>query len=194
MKGGLLAWFIINLPFPFMETLGHGTKCISICFGMIFLSMIMALIIKYMFYKVVAIAYGYNMLTANDELYLTDYPVNPINIVGVIRYKKEKGKPIDWKKMGEKYLDVTLNPPAQRMFEIVVKKWGKYFLRRATPEEWKNHYCKTNFGIIDDITSKEELHEFGVKIKLVVTHNPGDMPFHAFLCPNFSEDEFAMIL
>ena len=100
---------------------------------------------------------------------------------------------MDTDKIARVFLDRMLKHPQKRSYEIMVKKWGKYFSRKPTPYEWANNFSIWNFGIIEDITSEEEAQEFCVKMKLVVTHNDGDMPHHFFLCPNYSETEMAIL-
>ena len=46
---------------------------------------------------------------------------------------------------------------------------------------------------MEDIRSVEDANEFCLKMKACLTHNDGDMPIHFFLCPNYSQTEFAVI-
>ena len=190
---GLLVWCIKYLPFPFMEIVGHGTKCIFMSFGMMFVALVGALAVKDVFYRVVALVHGYEIMEAHDELYLYDLPVNRINVTGGVVFQKKKGEKFDAMKVSKIFLDRFLRPPMRRNIDIIVKKWGKYFLRRPTPEEWRDTYSKTNFAIIDDIKTEQEAVDFCLKMKATVTHQDGDMPLRFYLCPNFSETEFAIL-
>lgn len=132
----VLVFLIKYAPFPFMDTLGHGPKCLFYCGVMGNIALIGALFVKYLFYQVVGFVYGLEHLQATDDLYLFDSPVNPINIPGYVVFKKEKGKVDDWDKVFDTFISRYDRDPKCRNFLKVEKKFGKYFLKKQTKEEW----------------------------------------------------------
>ena len=52
-----------------------------------------AIFLKFLFYKTIGIFYGLEMMTANDEFWLFDYPINPINVPSYLVFKRTKISP-----------------------------------------------------------------------------------------------------
>lgn len=85
-KFGALPWLIVNLPFPM--ALGHGFKCISICFWFIIPSFIFGCIFKLWVYWAIAFLLGMEPLHLMDSFWIYDTPANPINVPEVLVFKK----------------------------------------------------------------------------------------------------------
>lgn len=79
--------------------------------GVLYASVIVALILKNIFYRLVALYHGYNLLDPSDDIYLYDIPINPINIPAGIIFKKEPGKEVDTQKIAKAFLDRILKAP-----------------------------------------------------------------------------------
>lgn len=128
-KLNLLGLLIKNVPFPLVQLFGHGPKCIAMTMTVMINSLLAAVFVKYLFYRVVALVYGYESLYFSDDFYLYDLPVNPINIPGYLVFKKEKGKQYDWDKIMETVFGRYSKEPSSRNFMKIEKKFGKYFLK-----------------------------------------------------------------
>lgn len=127
---GVLVYCIKYAPFPFLEIVGHGTKCIAYSFGVMQASFIIAVYVKLAFYRIIAWLNGYQILYSSDDLYLYDVPVNSVNIPGCLTFKKEKGEKLDSTKIAQVFLERYLGKYQKRNFVKIVKKWGKYFMRK----------------------------------------------------------------
>ena len=55
----VLVFCIKYLPFPLVGLLGHGPKCIFMCFSMMISSVLTALYVKKILYKLIALYYGF---------------------------------------------------------------------------------------------------------------------------------------
>lgn len=165
----VLVLLIRYAPFPLVQLVGHGPKCIFMTLTMMWASLISAIMVKQLFYVVVAWMYELEPLQPQDEIHLYDLPVNPINIPGYMVLKKEKDKVYDWDKLYDTLKNRYHWDPECRNFMKVEKKFGKYFLKKQTHEEWEAS-VKRQTGIVDDITSEEEAIEFALKLKTITTH------------------------
>ena len=83
--------------------------------------------------------------------------------------------------------------PNHRSFVKIHKFIGKYYYEIL--KGWALANAKrSNTGVIDDIHSEEEALEFALKLKACGSgHQPGGIPQHYYLLPNFSATEMALI-
>lgn len=87
-KMQLLVFLIKHMPFPLVGLLGHAPKCIFMTICMMNTSILGAIYVKSMFYRIVAWHFGYENLQLSDDMFLFDIPANPINIPGYMMFKK----------------------------------------------------------------------------------------------------------
>jgi len=127
-------------------------------------------------------------LTANDELWLYDFPINPVNVPSFLVIKKTNTDP-----------EVMF----QKMFKAIgrdhrcgvkmVKIFGKYYFKRLNDEEYAK-YIKVYCGIKPEITSEKEAIEFALKMKSLEGKSFDMCTCRAFYLPNFSETESAYLV
>ena len=143
--------------------------------------------VKWVIYCIAAKMMGYLILTPMCEFYLHDVYANPINCASLMIFHRPEGKPEDIIKT------ITDRMVAKdRAQSIIVKKWGRYFLKPSNEEE-KKIWRKEHSGIIEDIKTDQEALDFAMKWKLVKTKDPGDYPNDIFYIPYLNENEAAVI-
>jgi len=94
------------------------------------MNLYVAIGLKYIFYRLVAIVYGLNYMTGNDDLMLYDFPINPINIpVFLIVDKIDEDPEVSLRRMTK----VTSDGGFRKRNGIKhVKICGKYFFSRLS--------------------------------------------------------------
>jgi hypothetical protein len=127
-------------------------------------------------------------LTANDELWLYDFPINPVNVPSFLVIKKTNTDP-----------EVMF----QKMFKAIgrehrcgvkmVKIFGKYYFKKLNDEEYAK-YIKVYCGIKPEITSEKEAIEFALKMKSLEGKSFDMCTCRAFYLPNFSPTESAYLV
>jgi hypothetical protein len=114
-----------------------------------------ASILKWIFYQIVGIIYDVIPNTPGDEFWLYDMPINPTNVPSIMIFNK----PIDRtpEQMLDSFLKKLIHPEHNHRTQVrTVKIFGKYYLKKITPEElgvWK----KENTGICYDIKTEKDL-------------------------------------
>lgn len=68
------------MTFAHVMTKMYGPESLSSSIGVYVMYLFVAIFIKWVFYNIIAKVYGLNFMTVNDEFFLYDYPINPINI------------------------------------------------------------------------------------------------------------------
>ena len=110
------------------------------------LSFLAAALTKHIIYCIVAKVHGYEVLTAMDEFYLYDMPVNPINMGSIFTFNR----PIDQKP--EEVLETIIKRIGDyhRVKVKIIKRYHRYFYQVLNEEE-KKKWMRSNCGVIDDI-------------------------------------------
>ena len=75
----------------------------------------------------------------------------------------------------------------------LVKKYGKYFLKDQTDEEYKN-WRHTRTGVIYDIHSEQDSINFGIKLKALRNFHVGENNTNLYYLPNYGKDECGLII
>jgi hypothetical protein len=89
---GVIASLITETPTPLNSVWGHGPKCVNICFWTFIGCSLGSSVVKYIFYVIVGKIYGMVPLTAMDDFWVYDYPINPINVPACLVFGKPKDK------------------------------------------------------------------------------------------------------
>ena len=91
-----------------------------------------AIFLKFLFYKAIGIFYGLEMMTANDEFWLFDYPINPINVPSYLVFKRTKISP-------EQFMENLYRRLGRgnRCSVRHKKIFGKYYLELLNDQEYE---------------------------------------------------------
>jgi|APSaa5957512535_1039671.scaffolds.fasta_scaffold68776_3 hypothetical protein len=85
-------------------------------------------------------------LTSNDETWLYDFPINPVNIPSFLVIKKTKTDPdVMFHKMFK-----AIGRGRHRCGVKMIKIFGKYYFKKLNDEEYEryiNVYCGINYDI-----------------------------------------------
>ena len=98
-------------------------------------------------------------LSANDDFWLYDSAINPVNVPSFIVFDKTDVDPEEFMQMIIKRIG-----RGHRCTVKLKKIFGKYFFEKLTDEEYKV-WKKTRLGIKYEIKTEKEAIEFALKIK-----------------------------
>lgn len=117
------------------------------------------IVIKYEIYYCLAFLHGLQPLTPNEDFWLYDLPINPMNIPSLLVMDKIKKDPQEFYNHILKC--VRHNTHCDLKF---VKMFGKYFFKKLDDNEYKE-WKKTSTGILTDLKTEEQVIDFMVKLK-----------------------------
>jgi hypothetical protein len=101
--------------------------------GFYIMNIYIAILLKYLFYRIVALVYGLNFMTGNDEFMMYDFPINPLNIPVFLIVDKIGEDPEESLK---RLLKVTGEGGFKRRNGIKHRKiCGKYFFELLTKDD-----------------------------------------------------------
>ena len=114
------------MPFPMF--LGHGIKCMTICFMFVLPSYILACVLKLWVYWAIAYALGMEPLHLLDTFWMYDTPANPINVPAFLIFKKpSKDLKLGPLQIAEKLTDRLFKLQGHRCNLKSVKRFGMWF-------------------------------------------------------------------
>ena len=115
--------------------------------------------LKFIIYWVIGKIYGVEPLSANDDFWLYDSAINPINVPSFIVFDKLEGDP-------EQFINTILQRIGRghRCTVKLTKIFGKYYFKKLSDEEYKV-WKSTRVGIKHDIKTEKEAVEFALKLK-----------------------------
>jgi len=117
---------------------------------------------KYVFYNVVAKVYGLDYMSANDELMMYDFPINPLNIPVFLVTDKIKEDP---EESLNRLTKVTGEGCFKKRNGIKHRKiCGKYFFELLSKDELKQ-YKKSKTGVNYDVKCEQDAIDFALKLK-----------------------------
>lgn len=119
----------------------------------------MIVALKYAIYYVVGFLYGMRPLTAYEDFWLYDLPVNPYGIPSILIFNKTDKDPTE---MYESILQKTRYDTHCDL--KMVKMLGKYFFKPLDEEEYQT-WKRTHTGILTDVNTDEEIIDFMLKLK-----------------------------
>jgi len=116
-------------------------------------------VLKYLIYCLIGKIYGVEPLSANDDFWLYDSPINPINVPSFIVFDKIDGDP-------EEFINTILRRIGRghRCTVKLTKIFGKYYFEKLTDEEYKV-WKSTRVGIKSEIKTEKEAVEFALQLK-----------------------------
>jgi len=71
---------LVSMGIAFILTKFYQPSTYFSTVGIYILNLFVAVVLKWVFYKLVAKFYGLSFMTANDDFFLYDFPINPFNI------------------------------------------------------------------------------------------------------------------
>jgi len=150
-----------------------------------------ALFLKWSFYRMIALVYGLDYMTGNDDLMLYDFPINPINIpVFLIVDKLDEDPEVSLKRI----TGVTGNGGFKKRNGIKHRKiCGKYFFELLSKEDIKK-YNKTYTGVNYDVKCEQDAIDFALKLKSQEGKSTEICTTHAYFMPNYSKTESAFMV
>lgn len=167
----------------------QGLPSLTITFTFMYFCSILALFVKWLFYKLLALLMGMETLTLMDDLQLWDIPANPEQVPSIIVLKKSPDMGNDHGQFFRSFLNRI--DSKQRAFVRIHKKLGKYFIEVLNKED-KEKMIKSNCAVIEDIRNEKEAIDFCLKLKACVSKGNGECPQHYYYFPNYSKDEIAI--
>ena len=140
--------------------------------------------LKYLFYQVVGWVMDMEPLSAQDDFYLFDLPINPLNIPSFMICKRSyKMTPQEFINHGFKSLGRD-----HRCSHKHYKFFGKYFFKKLNDEEYRK-YQKTNVVVVEDVRNDREMIEYALKLKQLEGKNQETCSMFSAVFPNLNEDE-----
>ena len=169
-------YFLINL----------NLKCLFA-----FLSLLLAIFLKYLFYKLVGLIHGAEYMSGAEEFWLFDWAVNPCNLHGILIIQRPKGDPEEiMEQIREKLM--RRNTPNGRFDHKIVKILGKYYFKRLDDQE-RAEFKKNNFKVIRDVTDFQGILDFANKFKQIEVKFKQTSAYHIFYFPNIGTTEACVI-
>ena len=160
-------------------------------FGIYIVNLYVAIFMKWVFYNMIAIVYSLNFMSACDDLFLYDFPINPFNIpVFTIVDKIKEDPEITLKRA----LKITGEGGFKKRTGIKHRKiCGKYFFELLAKDDLKT-YIKTRTGIVDNITCEQDAIDFALQLKSVDGKSTENCTVDAYFFPNYSKTESAFLI
>lgn len=117
------SWFLVNY-------VGHGPKCIFLCVFFLGFSSILMIILKKIFYRLIAIVYGVECFSDQDDLYHFDMQANTTNIpvTWVTERPKNMGTP------NQHFDTMVKRMPNVRINCKLTKVLGKWFFKTISDD------------------------------------------------------------
>ena len=127
-------------------------------------------------------------MSAVDDFWLYDAPINPINVPSFLVFDKPDVPPETFvNRMNERL------GREHRCAVKLVKFWGKYFFKKLDDNEWAN-YKKTKLGVIDHVKTEKEAIELILKLKSLEGKNDVESTVWGYYFPSLNNDKEAAIM
>lgn len=157
-----------------------------------FFSLLLAIFLKYVFYKIVGILNGVEYMGGGEEFWLFDWPANPINLPAILIFERPEGNPDEIIEQVYQKLLKRNAAPHGRFDHKVVKILGKYYFKRLTEGE-RTHFRKNNFKVFHDVTDYQGVLDFANKLKQIEVKLKDASPLHFFYFPKIGANEACII-